>query len=168
MVTVPGRLIVMRLPFSFPAALVVVALAGCATPSTVATRRTERTAAYSALPETERALVDQGQIRSGMGEDAVYIAWGRPAQVLKSGDASGERTTWLYHATATDSYHYWSYREQTRKDGSTFLDRSMQTDYNFRDYVSAELVFRDGKLDRWRMLPKPPEGNFYAPTPVRD
>lgn len=157
----------MRPFLSFLAVLVAIAAAGCATSSTVATRRAERTAAYGALPEAERALVDQGQIRSGMGEDAVYIAWGRAAQVLKSGDATGEQTTWLYHATATDSYHYWSYREQTRKDGSTFLDRSMQTDYNFRDYVSAELVFRDGKLERWRMLPKPPEGNFYSPAAVR-
>ena len=164
----PWRPTIMRFFSSFLAVVVAAVAAGCATPSTVATRRTERTAAYSALPETERAWVDQGQIRSGMGEDAVYIAWGRAAQVLKSGDATGEQTTWLYHATATDSYHYWSYREQTRKDGSTFLDRSMQTDHNFRDYVNAELIFRDGKLDRWRMLPKPPEGNFYSPTAVRE
>jgi len=164
----PWRPTIMRFFSSFLAVVVAAVAAGCATPSTVATRRTERAAAYSALPETERAWVDQGQIRSGMGEDAVYIAWGRAAQVLKSGDATGEQTTWLYHATATDSYHYWAYREQTRKDGSTFLDRSMQTDHHFRDYVNAELIFRDGKLDRWRMLPKPTEGNFYSPTAVRE
>jgi hypothetical protein len=140
---------------------------GCATQATVETRRTERISAYNALPADERALVDQGQIRAGMGEDAVYIAWGKPAQVLRSGDASGEQTTWLYHGTATDSYHYWAYREYPRKDGSTYLDRSMETDYNFRDYVSAELTFRGGKLERWRMLPKPAEGNYYAPNPVR-
>ena len=151
----------------FLSALLLLSAAGCATSSSVVTRRAERASAYAALAEEERALVDQGQIRTGMGEDAVYVAWGKPAQVLRSGDANGEQTTWLYHATATDSYHYWAYREYSRKDGSTYLDRSMETDYNFRDYVSAELVFRDGKLASWRMLPKPPEGTYYAPAPVR-
>lgn len=140
---------------------------GCVTPSTVATRRTERAAAYAGLPPDERALVDQGQIRTGMGEDAVYIAWGPPAQVLRSGDAGGERTTWLYESSATDTYHYWRYREYQRRDGSTYVDRSLETDYNFRDYVSAELVFRNGRLESWRTLPKPPEQNYYAPNAPR-
>lgn len=148
-------------------AVVLLLVAGCATRSSVASRRAERAAAYAALTADERALVDQGQIRTGMGEDAVYVAWGKPAQVLRGGDASGEQTTWLYQATATDAYHYWAYREYPRKDGSIYLDRLMQTDYNFRDYVSAELAFRDRKLASWRMLPKPPEGSYYAPNPVR-
>lgn len=141
--------------------------AGCATKSTVESRRTERAPAYAALAAEERALVDQGQIRTGLSEDAVYISWGKPAQVLRSGDAGGERTTWLYESSTTDSYHHWSYREYPRRDGSTYVDRSLETDYNFRDYVSAELVFRNGKLESWRTLPKPPEQNYYAPTPTR-
>ncbi|HTH46716.1 MAG TPA: hypothetical protein VMB21_04330 [Candidatus Limnocylindria bacterium] len=140
--------------------------AGCATSSTIATRRTERAAAYNALPADERALVDQGQLRTGMDEDAVYISWGKPAQVLRSGDASGERTTWLYESTTTDTYHSWHYREYPRRDGSSYIDRTLETDYNFRDYVSAELVFRGGKLQSWRMLPKPPGQDVYSPNPV--
>ena len=154
----------MRLLLFLPALLF---LAGCATKSTVATRRAERPAVYGALAADERGLVDQGQIRTGMGDDAVYISWGKPAQVLRSGDATGERTTWLYESTTTDTYHHWSYREYPRRDGTTYIDRSLDTDYNFRDYVSAELVFRNGKLESWRMLPKPAEQNVYAPNPVR-
>ncbi len=139
-------------------------MTGCAS-STVASRKAEKAVAYSVLSPEERGLVDQGQIRVGMNPDAVYIAWGAPAQILKSGDASGEVTTWLYTATATDTYHSWHYREYPRRDGSVYLDRTMDVDYAFRDYISAELIFRDGRLDRWRMLPKPPERDVLSPGP---
>lgn len=161
-----------RTPRSFPIwVLSMVLLAGavgCATPEAtdpkqVAKRKAERSAAFAALPVDQQSAVDQGQIKVGMSEDAVYIAWGKPAQVLRSGDASGETTTWLYHGTATDTYHYWHYREYPRRDGTTFLDRSLDTDFAFRDYVSAELRFKSGKLESWKMLPKPAEASRYAP-----
>jgi hypothetical protein len=140
-------------------------LAGCAATSTIQTRRSERSAVYASLPADLRQLVDQGQVRVGMPEDAVYIAWGAPAQVLKRGDASGEVVTWLYSDTSTDSYHYWTYHESPRRDGGVFLDRSFQTDYGFHDYISAELEFRDGRLAEWRMLPKPPQTSTYSAEP---
>lgn len=140
-------------------------LNGCAS-STIESRKGERALAYSALSSEERTLVDQGQIRVGMSPDAVYVAWGQPAQVLKSGDSTGEVTTWLYTATATDTYHSWRYREFPRRDGTMYLDRSLDVDYSFRDYVSAELVFRDNKLERWRMLPKPPERDILSNSPI--
>jgi len=150
--------------------LLAVALAfselGCTTPSTVATRRQERTAAYDALPAEQRAAVDQGHLKVGMSEDAVYIAWGKPAQILHSGDASGESTAWLYHGTTSDHYLNWRYRTQLRPDGSTFLDRSLERDLDIREYVSAELTFRDGRLQSWRTLPRPPAHTvFGSPGP---
>jgi hypothetical protein len=88
--------------------------AGCASPSTVTTRKQERAAAYAALSAEHQALVDAGRVAVGMGEDAVYMAWGKPAQVLQSGDATGLRTTWLYHGNTTDTYQYWHYSVQRR------------------------------------------------------
>ncbi len=134
-------------------------------PKAIAKRRLEKAVTFEALPTEFQEAVNQGHIRVGMNYDAVYIAWGKPAQILQGGDASGEHTTWLYHGTATDSFHTWRYREYPRKDGTTFLDRTLDTDYAFRDYVSAELSFQNGLLQRWKMLPKPPEGNYYAPGP---
>lgn len=154
-----------------PACVVLCSLmVGCSTtapndPKSVAKRKGERSAVYAALPADQQAAVDQGQIKVGMSEDAVYLAWGKPAQVLKGGDASGEYTTWLFQGTATDSYRTWRLREYPRRDGSTFLERSLDTDYAFREYVSAELHFREGALTRWRMLPKPAEGSYYSPGP---
>lgn len=154
-----------------PSVFAVLILAGCASsnptdPKLIAKRRAERSAAYAALPADQQALVDAGQLKAGMGEDAVYIAWGSPAQVLKSGDTAGERTTWLYQSTTTDEYVYWRYREVPRRDGSVFLERFQERDYNFRDYISAELVFAGGYLQSWRMLPKPPGNTIYSPQPA--
>jgi len=143
---------------------------GCASPShtdpkRVAKRKLERAGAYSTLPDDQKALVDQGQIRVGMGEDAVYIAWGAPAQVLRSGDASGETVTWLFEGTTTDDYLSWNYREVTRRDGTVYLDRFLDRDINIRVYISAELLFREGALASWKMLPRPPSNTILAPQP---
>lgn len=128
---------------------------GCATPSTVDTRRQERATAYAALPAEHRTAADKGQLKVGMSEDAVYIAWGKPAQILQKGDASGESTSWLYHATTSDTYLNWRYQTMIRSDGSTFLDRTLDRDLEVREYVSAELTFADGRLKSWRTLPRP-------------
>ncbi len=134
-------------------------------PKEIARRRAERATAYAALVPDHQALVDQGQIRVGMSEDAVFIAWGKSAQVLRSGDASGEVTTWLYEGTTTDNYLSWNFREITRRDGTTYLDRFMDRDVNIRTYISAELTFRDGMLASWKMLPKPAGNTILAPQP---
>lgn len=143
-----------------------VAAAGCATPSTVASRRQERAAAYEALPVEMRAVVDAGRLKVGMSEDAVYIAWGKPAQKLQSGDASGEQVLWLYQGTTSDTYLNWRYQTMLRPDGSTFLDRTLQRDLDVREYVAAELTFREGRLTSWRTLPRPGSRTvFGSPNP---
>jgi len=174
--TVPSRFPASRTPHRSGAPCVVamvlaLALAGCATteptdPRNVARRRSQRAAAYAALPQEHQSLVDQGQIRVGMNEDAVFIAWGGPAQVLRSGDASGEAVTWLYESTTSDNYLTWNFREVTRKDGSTYMDRFLDRDINVRNYVSAELTFRGGKLASYRTLPKPSSNTIVAPQPL--
>jgi hypothetical protein len=139
--------------------------AGCASPSTVTTRKQERAAAYAALSAEHQALVDAGRVAVGMGEDAVYMAWGKPAQVLQSGDATGLRTTWLYHGNTTDTYQYWHYYPMPRPGGGYAMARTLQRDIDVREYVSAELVFKDGVLQSFRTLPRPPERSYLAPWP---
>lgn len=128
-------------------------LTGCKS-STVETRRVERQSAYSALAPDQRELVDKGQIKVGMTEDAVYIAWGKPAQVVTSEDAQGRTTTWLYHGSWLEENRYWSYREVSR-DGRLYLERYLDRDYNSRDYISSEIIFQNGTVVRWRTLPRP-------------
>lgn len=134
-------------------AAAIVVVTGCKS-STVETRRVERSAAYSSLPADQRELVDKGQIRVGMSQDAVYIAWGKPAQVVASEDKSGRKTQWLYHGTWLEENRYWSYREVSR-DGRTYLERYLDRDYNPRDYIRAEITFQNGVVASWRTLPRP-------------
>ncbi|MFT6619936.1 MAG: hypothetical protein ACKVHO_15645 [Verrucomicrobiia bacterium] len=140
-----------RICFLFIGAIMFV---GCVT-STVEKRRTERWGAYSGLTAAHKSLVDQGEIEAGMTEDAVYIAWGEASQVLRSGDRKGNVTTWLYEETTNDTHYRWRTYQLTRDDGTRYLDRRMVPITEFRDYVSAKLVFKDGALERWEMLPRP-------------
>ncbi len=149
---------------SWPVLFLTLLIPGCATQPTVETRRTERAAAYGALPPEQRKLVDEGQIKVGMNEDAVYIAWGQPAQVLQSEDASGQLTTWLYQGTTTDEFVGWRFVEMPGPNGS-YLTRRVERDFSVREYVSAELVFREGQLLSWRTLARPGGNTYYTPGP---
>ena len=126
---------------------------GCAT-STIESRRKEQPAVYEGLSAEEKRLVDTGQIKVGMSEDAVYIAWGKPAEILSQENRQGRSTIWLYHGTVMLETRYWTYREIAH-DGTTFLERYLERDYDPQDYVHAEIVFVDGRVASWRTLPRP-------------
>lgn len=138
---------------TFAPLLALALCAGCAT-STVESRIKERPAAYDALPDEQKSLVSEGQIRIGMGTDAVFIAWGKPSQILESESDQGHFVTWVYHGSALRETRYWSYREVPRR-GTVFLERYLETDYIPLSYVSAEIIFQEGVVKRWRTLPRP-------------
>jgi len=135
-------------------------MAGCAS-STIEKRRAERAAAYAVLSPKHRALVDAGKLEAGMSEDAVYIAWGKPDQIVEQGDRKGKTIKWIYEGTTADTHYFWQPYVVTRKDGRRTLDRRLVPWTEFRDYVSAELVFRNGELESWKTLPKPPSRRFH-------
>ena len=126
---------------------------GCET-STIESRKAERSSAYAALPADQKALVDQGNIQIGMSQDAVFIAWGAPAQTLESESSEGRFTTWIYEGQWMEESRYWTYREISR-DNTTQLERHLETDYFPRSYVRAEITFANGVVSRWRTLPRP-------------
>lgn len=135
-------------------ALAALLSAGCAT-STVESRKQERASAYAALPAEMKALVDSGQIRRGMNMDAVYIAWGKPAQVLQQEDQHGASTIWLYEGGWWEESRYWTYRQVVGRGDQVYLERYLESDYQPRSYVSAEIVFIKGVVNSWRTLPQP-------------
>ena len=133
-------------------------LAGCATKSTIESRRLERASAYEALPPDQKAMVDAGQIRIGMSSDAVYIAWGKPNEILESEDPQqGHLTFWRYYGSWLQENRYWAYREVGHGPRGAYLERYLTSDYSPRDYVRSEIVLKDGKVISWRTLPKPME-----------
>jgi hypothetical protein len=46
-----------------------------------------------------------------------------------------------------------------------YFTRRLDRDFSVREYVSAELVFRDGLLQSWRTLPKPGGNTYYNTGP---
>lgn len=68
-------------------------LAACSTP---ARRAEERSAAFSKLPPRDQKLVLHGRLRTGLSQDAVYIAWGAPSRHDENGRAKQAVETWIY------------------------------------------------------------------------
>ena len=80
---------------------------GC---STVGSRKAERTDAYNALSARYRALVDEGFIDVGMNTNAVYVAWGKPYQIMRVDFPTGERTVWVYTTATSEQVSSLQYR----------------------------------------------------------
>ncbi len=71
-------------------------LTGCTTPQD---RISEHPEIYQSLSPKDQELVTHGQIRSGMSESAVWLAWGNPDQKVQ-GEMRGRATeTWIYTQT---------------------------------------------------------------------
>lgn len=128
-------------------------LSGCAT-STVETRRQERSAAYASLAPEMRAFVDQGKIKVGMTMDAVYIAWGKPSQILTGESLKGTTTTFLYHGSQLQEHRHWTYRS-FRSGDRWYSEPYLEHEYYPRSYVRAEIIFEEGLVKEWRSLPEP-------------
>lgn len=124
-------------------------LVGCAT-NTFEKRRTERLPAYNALSPEFKTAVELGEIKVGMPQDAVYLAWGSPSEILKSGNEKGETTRWLYYGSYMQENRYW-----TGSHGRGFPSERLEYDYIPRDYVSAEILFSNGVVKSWNMKPRP-------------
>src|SRR5262245_1021877 len=86
-----GRIAPVALTFAI--AIGALILGGC---GTTGGRISQHPEMYQSLSPNDQALVSQGQIRSGMSMDAVWLAWGTPDQKIP--DNIGDRTseTWLY------------------------------------------------------------------------
>ena len=126
---------------------------GCAT-STVETRRHERSGAYATLSQEQKAAVDAGQIKVGMPMDAVYIAWGKPSQILAGESPQGPTTLWLYVGTYMEEYRYWAYSGYGYC-GRFYTGPYLAYDFNPRPYVKAEVRFEQGVVKEWRSLARP-------------
>jgi outer membrane lipoprotein-sorting protein len=128
-------------------------LAGCAT-SSIDSRRQERLSGYEAFGAETKALVDQGQIKVGMTEDAVYIAWGPPAQTTRGENKEGETIVWIYEGMWMQERANWNTRVVAvgrRPYVEHFLDRT----YYPRNYPRAEVTFSKGLVTDWKTLPRP-------------
>jgi hypothetical protein len=123
-----------------------VLLCGC---STLNARKQEKSAAYAALSAQQRDLVDLGRIEQGMDTNAVYIAWGKPSEVIArpaTNGGVGSDQTWVYFGdrpvlvpawtSVPDPYGYW------------MLD--YHPEHHSQRYTKAQVVFRNGRVVDWK------------------
>ncbi|HTD85206.1 MAG TPA: hypothetical protein VK850_01390 [Candidatus Binatia bacterium] len=132
-------------------------LAGCA--STIEDRRKEHFAAYTAMPPEMQALVDQRQIKVGMPKDAVYIAWGKPEQVIQGESEQGRTETWIYYGSTLRPYQYWNYGAWGPYYRGWYYNSPLpyvETDYYPASYPKAEVTFQNDRVATWRHLPHAP------------
>jgi hypothetical protein len=92
------------LMFGFAASAIV--LAGC---STTESRISEHRDLFNTLSPNDQALVSRGQIRVGMSQNAVWLAWGSPDQKAAGAMRRRETETWIYMNTTSYGYPYGGY-----------------------------------------------------------
>lgn len=134
----------------FPVFLLLLAN-GCTT-STIESRRELYKEDYAALSPEHQALVDQGQVRVGMSEEAVRIAWGDPHQVLRGEDELGPNETWQYHSVTLEPRNAWAYSTFWPMDGPPILTRQWVTNWEPQYHETAEVIFRKKKVSEWHTL----------------
>ena len=137
-----GRVARVALTFAVTAGALI--FGGCAT---TGTRISQHPEMYQSLSPRDQALVSQGQIRTGMTMDAVWLAWGAPEQKIP-GNMRGRTTeTWVYLRYNTPPsyggpYYYgpfdWSYIPPKFP------------------YPSKGVTFSTGRVVFFRHLPSPP------------
>src|SRR5439155_25130370 len=121
---------------------------------TVDKRREDKEAAYSELSPEFRALVDQGRIKVGMPKDAVYIAWGKPSQIIQGESSGGPIETWLYYGTHLREYQYWRSDDYWYRGRYFMAAPYLDYDYYPQYYVRGEATFENGIVKSWKTMPR--------------
>jgi hypothetical protein len=73
---------------------------------TTESRISEHPDLFNTLSPRDQELVRQGQIRTGMSQNAVWLAWGAPAQKAVGVMHGHETETWIYVYYASYGYGY--------------------------------------------------------------
>ena len=135
---------VARVALTFAVTVGALIFSGC---GTTGTRISQHPEMYQSLSATDQALVSQGQIRTGMTMDAVWLAWGTPEQKIPGNMRGHPTETWVYLRYNTPpsyggAYYYgpfdWSYIPPKFP------------------YPSKGVTFSNGRVVFFRHLPSPP------------
>lgn len=141
----------MKLPIN----LILIALssvffASCGS-STPQARIEKDPARYGKLTAKDKAMVDAGEIRSGMSQDAVYLAWGRPNSVAKGGAGSSTTERWIY----TGQTPVWSNQFDVGYGGGYGRCGGYGPFYSYGPtiayvpYTAGVVHFTNGRVSKW-------------------
>ena len=139
-------------------------LPGCALEDPAA--RAGQRPGFQTLPPRERQLALAGEVRDGMSADAVFVAWGKPAQVYR-GTANGRPLeSWVYlrAAPARPSPDFGNFPADYAAAQLDFLSAYYRGDrfYNYPGAVSSRLY--PGAV----FYPGPMPGSYDNDAPILD
>lgn len=136
-----------------PALAAALCLSSCAV-SNPASRISQQPALFAALPPSQQALVQTGQIAEGMTKDAVYLAWGRPDGVV-AGSENGKTTELWRYTRLQPVYHQrigmgmgWGYGPYCRR-GHRHYDPFYDQRVDYVPVTAGAVRFRNGKVTGW-------------------
>ena len=156
------------------AAAVTLLLGAC---STLETRIAERPGVYNSLSDRDKALINQGKIREGMSQDAVYLAWDAPTERAPGRNRGRIVETWIYYGTTAGDYPgpffygsryghglgfglYGGRRGRLHRSFhySPFYDPFFYNHANIVRYPERIVSFESGRVISFQFLPAP---RFY-------
>lgn len=127
-------------------------VAGC---SSVESRIKRNPASFANLSSDQQALVLQGQISEGMGKEAVYLAWGRPAETA-FGSVKGKRfEEWRYflYTQVPITGFGWASVPLFTGDGVILVDRACyEPGFLTEERLGRRVVFENDKVVRWEAV----------------
>ncbi len=127
-------------------------LVSCA-PTTPEARIAAQPALFDKLPAKQQELVRQGRIDKGMGTDAVYLAWGRPAREYEGNDGGVPTLRWDYAGTTpvytNEIYGYGGYRYGRYGRYGYPYGYGIGQEVTYVPYRRASVLFRNGRVSSW-------------------
>lgn len=88
----------MAVKILYPCFLVLILVAGCASPST---RIEKNPTLFKSFPAKAQTEIENGKISVGFSPQMVEMAWGRPSRKLTEQTADGRKEIWIYSTTET-------------------------------------------------------------------
>jgi len=135
-------------------ALFTLAFTSCS--STVTSRIEKNPALYNNLNTKHKALVDKGQITTGMNKEAVFLAWGNPADIGKGESSSkGRFERWTYNSyqpvySHSISGYYGSSHSRYRPRSPYGYYPGINSHVRYVPYRNAQVDFKNGRVIDWK------------------
>lgn len=142
----------------FLASLAVAVIAASCAPVTPQTRIQRAPDVYEALPADQQALVQRGELARGMSRDAVWLAWGAPAQRFEGARDARSTERWdytgtqpVYHTTFAGGYgRYGPYGPYGRYGAYSAF--AFGPEIAYIPYRRASVWFLDGRVEAWERV----------------
>ncbi|MDF1657385.1 MAG: hypothetical protein P1U58_07220 [Verrucomicrobiales bacterium] len=145
-----------------PLLAVALFLSSCATQSGVEKRIEKNPQLYSKLSGSDRELVRRGEVKERMSQEAVFLAWGRPDQVMSGGRNGQSTEKWAYFSSrpvnnfnvgvGMGSSHsfYTNFGIHPRYGYSFGPGWNFGSSVDFVQQITKQVEFSNGRVTAWQ------------------